>query len=46
MNDVLKIVQVSADVSAVAFESMVSKTAEGNHFPERIKIFVHDKNLL
>ena len=46
VQDRQKIIQIGADISTVAFEGMVSKTAEGNHFPERIEIFVHDKSPL
>ena len=31
-----KIIQISPDIGAVIFKSMVSKTTEGNHFPKRI----------
>ena len=36
MENVCKGIRISPDVSAVTFKGMVSKTAKGNHFPERI----------
>ena len=46
MENVCKVIQISTDISAVIFESMVGKTTKGNHFPVRIQIFVHDKSPL
>lgn len=38
----MQIVKVSTDVSAVAFEGMVRKTAQGKHLPESDQIIVHN----
>lgn len=43
MQDVGKIVKISADVSAVRYKSVVSKTTKGDHLPISIKIFVHNE---
>ena len=36
VEDVVKIVQISTDIGGIRCNSMVSKTTEGNHFPESI----------
>ncbi len=41
--NILQIAKISTDISAVAFLGMVSKATQGNHFPIRIKIFVHNE---
>lgn len=43
VQDIGKIIQISADIGRIRFNSMFGKTAEGNHFAERIKIMVHSK---
>ena len=39
--DGLQVAQIRADVSGIRFNSVVSKTAEGDHLPVNIEI-VHD----
>lgn len=43
MEDVGQVIWIGTDVSTVTYEGMVSKAAQGEHFPERARIFVHDK---
>ena len=42
MQDLLQIVQVSADVGTVAFEGMAGKASKGEHLPESVQIIVHN----
>lgn len=42
MKDMGKITEIRPDIGTVAFKGMVSKTAQGDHLPERIQIFVHN----
>lgn len=34
--NVLQIIQISQDISTVAFECMFSKTAKGDHLPKKV----------
>lgn len=44
VKELRKIIQISPYVGTVACEGMVSETAQGDHLPERMQIFVHRKN--
>ena len=42
MEDVLQVIQIRTDIGRVADKGMVRKTAQGDHLPVKIKIFVHN----
>ena len=42
MEDALQVIQIGTDLGRVADKGMVRKTAQGDHLPVKIKIFVHN----
>lgn len=44
VENVVQVIEIGPDVSTVIFERMAGKTAQGDHFPERVQIIVHKKS--